>query len=256
MFQNINLSGLFALIILLQGCGGGGSSTVNPPPPPADKSTADFEVLLMGNSHTTPIPSMLEKIFAVGYPDKTTNFEVAPGYLFLIDRMNDSASINMLREGEWTHVILQALKYSSSGQYSYPTTGAEYFINQSKGIGATPILFPEHPRAGQSWEVDYLWNLHTSVADRTPACVAPIGYVWQEVMNQSSIALHSSDGNHASTAGSFLTALTIYSIITGDLVSELDEVPNVPVDSGTQELFKSSVDYILATFQPCSYLVN
>ena len=70
-------------------------------------------------------------------------------------------------------MILQAQKYSSTGTQTYPTTAAEYWVRGSKGIGATPIMFPEHPRKDNDWEGLALWELHsgTSAIDATP--IAP-----------------------------------------------------------------------------------
>ena len=83
---------------------------------------------------------------------------------FLSDRVTDGVSYRDLEREPWTHVILQGQKYSTTGSYSYRTDAAEYWIRGSKKQGATPIMFPEHPRQGNTWEGQTLWDLHKGIA--------------------------------------------------------------------------------------------
>lgn len=206
---------------------------------------------MMGNSHTSQLPSILEKIFAAGQPDKTAAFTLAPGNMYLIDRMNNNENLTLLKQKNWTHLVLQALKYSSSMSNNYATTGAEYFINQSNDIGAVPVLYPEHPREGNTWEAQYLFELHSYVAAKTSACVAPTGFIWEEVMVRNAVDLYANDGNHASASGYFLTSLIFYQIITGEAADTLPFIDAVGVDVTTQEVMRDVVSDILGIYEPC-----
>ncbi len=240
--------------LMLGACRGGSSASIPEGYDPISEPEADFEVLFLGNSHSSHIPSILDKIITTAQPDKTTYFKRAPGNLFLIERMNDANTKELLESNQWSHLVLQALKYSSSGTNVYPTTGAEFFINRSHEMNATPILYPEHPRYGNTWESQYLYDLHSSVATNSAACVAPIGFVWEEVMSRVSVDLHATDGNHASPAGSFLTAMILYQVITGESVQTLPYIANVDVDQDIQDIMKESIVYILGTYDPCALL--
>ena len=225
------------------GGGGGGSGGDGPV----------IKVLMMGNSHTTPIPELLHKIFAKARPDVRLTVEQAPGYFFLIDRINQQSTFDLLESEDWTHVVLQALKYSSTGRYTYPTTGAEVLIDKTNEIGAVPIMFPEHPREGNSWESNFLYELHSGVAVEHPACVSPIGFVWEDFMNKSDLSLHHSDGNHATQAGSFLTAMVIFQTIMADEgLINIPHISGVGVNQSQQTLMRASVSDILNTFKPCA----
>ena len=261
---------MLAGAIFLLGCGGGGDraptgQTAGGGPsgitryttslPLVDNSSAGaFKVLLMGNSHAAGLQSVLEQILILGQPGKSVDVQVAPRFSFLADRVNDGVSEQKLESEPWTHVILQAQKYSSTGTNSYPTTAAEYWIRGSKEQGATPIMFPEHPRKGNTWEGQTLWDLHSGIADRENACVAPVGIVWDEVIfRDSSLVLHQPDGNHASDTGLLLTALVFYQIITGQAVESLPELSEFSVDPATEQIMKESVSSRLFTYQACAF---
>ncbi len=248
------LVAVLASLVLIVSCGSDTSQSVNPYDPPAPVSNPDIKILMMGNSHTAPIPKYLRQIFQRNNPSLRVLITQAPGGMFLIDRMNDPANVELLRDGDWTHVVLQALKYSTSGQYEYPTLGAEFFIDLSNEVGTTPILFPEHPRKGNSWESSYLYQLHSSIAEQHPACVSPIGFVWEDFMSKSSLSLHMQDGNHASAAGSFLTALVIYqTIMAVENFQSVQYIQGVGLSQSEQALMRTSVADITASYIPCNY---
>ena len=93
----------------------------------------------------------------------------------LDERLEDKVSRPLLEGGQWTHVILQAQKYSTSGLYTYSTAGAKSWIALAKARGITPVLYPEHPQAGDLSEGMRVFRLHQQIASEQAACVAPIG---------------------------------------------------------------------------------
>ena len=263
---------MFAAVFVLVGCGGGGSSRSDAPAtvatgsptdmsryetslPLADNSDSSaYTVLLMGNSHAAALRPILERLLILGQPNKQVDVQITPRSGFLAERVNDGVSAQKLESEQWTHVILQAQKYSSSGAYTYPTDAAEYWIRGSKELRATPIMFPEHPRRGNTWEGQTLWDLHSGIAARENTCVAPVGLVWDEVLfKDPSLLLHSPDGNHASETGALLTALVFYQIITGQPVESLPGLADFNIDSATEQLMKDSVSALLFVYAPCAY---
>ena len=59
-----------------------------------------------------------------------------------------------------------------------------------------------------------MYDLHVSIANKQSTCVAPVGLVWDRVISlMPRLELHHADENHASNAGSFLTALVFYQTI-------------------------------------------
>ena len=190
----------------------------------------------------------------LGQPGKTLDVQLSPGFGSLSDLVNDGVSEQTLESEGWSHVILQGQKYSSTRTTTYPTDAAEYWIRGSKEQGATPIMFPEHPRLGNTWEGQTLFELHTGISVRENTCVAPIGLVWDEVLfRDPSLALHQPDGNHASRTGLLLTALVFYQIITNEPVESLPSLSDFDVDPQTAQIMKASVSSMLFTFPPCNF---
>ena len=233
--------------LLLAGCGGGGGNDPAPaatpipaPPTPTTPAVAtanaDISLLMMGNSHTSvnDLPETLAAMVRTARPGKTVAVAVAPGYMFLEERIGNAATVALMRGQRWTFVILQAQKYSTSGQFSYSTAEAEELIRISRQQGAVPVMFPEWPRRGVA-ETARIYDLHTSIAAKEPACVAPIGQAWDQALARyPSIVLHHIDGNHSAPAGAYLTALILYATLTGNSPTGVPDLPVAGVDSGTQ----------------------
>jgi len=263
---------VLAVTAWLAGCGGGGSPAGNPVGgddsgrpsgysryttsyPLVDNSGADtYRVLLVGNSHVGGLYPALTQLLVLGQPGKTIDVQVSPGFGFLSDRVGDGVTAAALESQPWTHVILQGQKYSTTGLNSYPTDAAEYWVRGTKEQGATPIMFPEHPRKDNTWEGRTLWELHTGIAARENTCVGPVGLAWDEVIFRApTLILHDPDGNHASTTGALLTALVFYPIITGDPVESLPGLSEFGIDAATEEIMRQSVSSILFSHQACHF---
>ena len=262
---------MLVIAVFCCGCGGSGepdtgSATPADPASPGvfdryaesspliDNSGAEaYNVLIMGNSHAAGLFPMLADLMELGQPDKPVNVQLSSSQGFLVDRVNDGFSEQTLEREPWTHVILQAQKYSTTGVNMYPTDAAEYWIRGSKLQGATPIMFPEHPRRGNTWEGQTLWDLHQGIAARENTCVAPVGLVWDEVIFRAPfVELHQPDGNHASPTGSLLTALVFYPVITGEPVESLPSLADFGIDPSTEQIMKESVSSVLFLYPPCN----
>jgi len=203
----------------------------------------DYEILLIGNSHSSRnnLPGLLAILIETGLPSKTVHARTAPRWGFLVDHLQDNKTQKLLQSQTWTHVILQAQKYSSSGRYFYPTTAAEELIRRAKLQDAVPIMFPEWPRRGNTEEGQRVHKLHQQIAAREPACVAPVGLAWQLVFEQNpSLKLHAPDGNHSNRQGALLTAYVLYEVITGKPAAQLPYVSSIKVGSEAQEILRNS----------------
>ena len=191
----------------------------------------------MGNSHTSlnSLPEMVAAMVRAARPGRSVAQVEAPGWLFLGERAKDAASLALLNEHPWTFVVLQAQEYSSSGLFEYPTDGAQTLIRMAKADDAVPILFPEWPRRGID-ESQRIYALHASIAQKTPACVAPIPQSFDvAAIRAPDIVLHAEDGNHSSPAGAFLAALVIASTMTSFPPDAIPALPQFPVDALTQQ---------------------
>lgn len=230
---------VFLLVVGCAACGGGSASA--PAPDPGSPGVADFTLLFMGNSHTSfhDVPGKVAALVRAARPGRSVHAQEAPGWMFLEERANDPATLELLERRRWSFVVLQAQKYSTSGLFSYPVDGAIELARKSRTAGAVPILFPEWPRRDVN-ETQRIYDLHVSIAQREPACVAPIGQAWDLALaRHPGLALHDPDGNHSAPAGAVLTALVIAATMTGDSPAGFAHLPQAGVDADTQALLRA-----------------
>lgn len=213
-----------------------------------------YEILLIGNSHSSrnKLPELVATLIESGLLSKTVHAQAAPGWGFLADHLGNDATLRLLESRNWTHVILQGQKYSSSGRYYYPTTAAEELIRRARSRDAVAIMFPEWPRRGNGEEGQRVHNLHLQIVAREPACVAPVGLAWQLVLQEHpSLKLHAPDGNHSNRRGALLTAYVLYEVVTGQLARELPNIPGVKVNEETQEILRNSASETIKAHSFC-----
>lgn len=242
---------LTILLLCLAACGGGdtqrGGTTSGPPP-----ATADIPLLFMGNSHTSfnNLTRMVADMVRAGKPGRTVASVEAPDWMFLEDRVHHAPSIDLLNSQNWSFVILQAQKYSLSGQFNYSTEEAKELIRMSRAKHAVPIMFPEWPQRNVD-ETQRIYDLHVSIAQAEPACVAPIGQAWDLALSRNpGLTLHDSDGNHSAPAGAFLAALVLYATITGLSPLDLPNFAQYPVGSAVQTELRGIAAETVQTVPP------
>ena len=237
----MNLRALVALLapVILIACGGGsgGQSSVSTPlAPPTSAAPADINILFMGNSHTSVnnVSCMVAAMMRAAKPDKTVATTEAPGLMHLDERADDAVTLALLQNQRWNYVVLQAQNYSLSGEFFYPTTGAEKLVRLSRLSGALPVLFAEWPRVGIA-ETQIIYGKYVSIAMKEPACVSPIPQAFDLVRARFPlITVHAADGNHSAPAGAFLASLVLFATITGLAPADLPDVAAPDVDADTQ----------------------
>ena len=214
----------------------------------------EYSVLLIGNSHSSRgnLPGVLQQLLESS-GSASANVKAVGHWAFLAERLEDKRTQKMLESRPWTHVVLQAQKYSTSGQYTYPTEAAEEWIRRSRDIGAQPILFPEWARRDHVEEGARVHRLHMEIAAREPACVAPIGLAWEIMLdNNPGIRLHEGDGNHANRTGALLTAYVLYATITGNAIGDLPQTKMRGISEDMQELLRAAAEQAVTFAPPCN----
>lgn len=220
-----------------------------------DSMSAHFNLLFMGNSHTSShnLPQLVAKLLQSGISGAKVETRLASGYHFLDERLQHQASTKLLSDGNWSHVILQAQKYSTTGRYFYPTDAAEEWIRRINAKNARAIMFPEWPRRGNKEEGTRIHQLHLSIAKAEPACVAPVGLAWEQALQHNPrLKLHANDGNHAAFEGAFLTALVLYGAISGQDPADLGEINGIKLNRDTQAELRQAASVTLRQYAPCA----
>lgn len=249
---------LAVLLLALGACGsgGGGGSSQGPatPPPPAT-GVADINLLFMGNSHTAYhfIPDQVAMMVRAARPGRTVAVTLAPGSMFLDEHAVNPGTTELLDHRRWSFVVLQAQKYSASGQFIYPIEGAVELARMARASGAVPVMFPEWPRRGVN-ETQRIFDLHVSIALREPACVAPVPQAWDlSAARHPALFLHDDDGNHSNPRGAFLAALVIATTITGVPPDTLPTLAIDGVDPDQQALLRRIVAETVLAYNPRQY---
>ena len=205
---------------------------------------------MLFRSSVNDLTRMVADMVRAGRPGKSVASVEAPGWLFLDERLTDAPSIDLLRSQNWSFVILQAQKYSSSGQVAYSTEEAKELVRRSRTQHAVPIMFPEWPRRGVD-ETQRIFDLHVSIAQAEPACVAPIPQAFDLALARDpTLTLHASDGNHSAPAGAFLAALVLYATITGQSPLDLPPLTQYPVGVSLQAALRDIAAETVQTVPP------
>jgi hypothetical protein len=256
------------LLMLLSGCGGSGSDTVKPDEQavitdfPAGAAVPDlrytdtYQILIYGNSHvrSNNLSGLIQQLIEAGRPGVKVNVVVAAGGAFLDERLNDDEGLRLLQSAVWTHVILQGQKYSTSGVTTYPIDGTLLWIKASKAQRATPVLFPEHRQVHNYEEGKRVHQLHQGIVAIEPSCLAPVGLAWDRALEEDrTLQLHQSDGNHATLAGSFLTALVFYQSITGNNADTLPAIQSIDLPANQQQSLRQVAAATLQQHPACPF---
>ncbi len=222
-------------------------------PIPDNQNGEEFQVLLIGNSHTSPINHILARLLLESAAsDKVRVLTIFTP--FLDSSVANQNYIDTLKNNKWTHVVLQGQKYSQSQIALYPTLAAKLWIQRAKSQHAMPILFPEHPSEGNFLEAEYVHEIHSGIASQEPSCVAPVGLTWDLALeNNPRLNLYANDGNHASQLGALLSALVIYEVITGQSADLLAYIAELPGDENEQDFLGQMASEVIAGNSPCAY---
>jgi len=220
---------------------------------PNNIETEVYRVLIYGNSHVSGLGSAIKELIEAQAPYKSVE-TVYGGFGFLDTLINNENATSKLLEGQWSHVIFQGQKYSQSGTTNYSTNATEQWIAMAKSVGATPILFPEHPQYNNPEEGKRVYELHVSISNRQMSCVAPVGLVWNRVQyTLPEITLHQFDGNHAEEKGTLLTAMIFYQVITGQSADLLEFDGSDILTSQQQSIFGQVISDTMAEYPDCPY---
>ena len=253
------LVGALTLVVQLAACGSGGgangASVNGDTPPQTTAAQANFDLLFFGNSHTAvnDVPAQVAAMLRAANPGKSVSTAMQPDWMHLDERGSHGPSLAMLSSRKWTHVVLQAQNYSASGQFVYPTTGAEKLVRLTREQGSKPVLFAEWPRQGIN-ETARIYETYSTVARAQPACLPPIPQAFDlSLARHPQIVLHNADGNHSAPAGAFLAALLLFAAIDATPIDSLPALSGIAVDTGTQRLLRLVARDTAAAVSPRNY---
>ena len=202
-------------------------------------AAADLSILFIGNSHSDVLPQVFSSIATRHDRDLDIVATRADASTFLANHARTQSTPKAIATGPWDFVVLQALKYSTSGEFQYPYDGAIAITQLANDNGSQVVMFPEWGRRGFPDEAARIQRIHEEVVATTGAIVAPVGLAWDRALGERpQLQLHHADGNHASQLGDYLTANVIYAGVTGHdprLAADSPDVSPAALPSATPE---------------------
>ena len=194
----------------------------------AESTRRTLEVLIVGNSFTyfNNLGDVLAGV-AASLPDGPA---IRPtllvgGGMTLQWHYATGKPTMLVRDRKWDFVVLQeqsALGGGSEGgeaRLSPPTVfhqAVRKFIPEIRKSGATPLLLMTWARRTRPDEQAVLTDAYMSIGRELNVQVSPAGLAWQEVLRKwPDTELHVADGSHPNPAGTYLTALVLYTSLTG-----------------------------------------
>ena len=218
-------------------------NAILPQPKITDFATANFRILFIGNSHTSNynVPELVKQ-FLESTADKPKVKTQTIGCEFLEGLASDEQVQSTIESGDWDVVVLQAQKISSSGKYLYSTDDAKQLSKLAHDADAQVVLFSEWGRLNVAGETERTQKIYEEIQQANNDTLAPIGQAWEAAMKKRpGLVLHAGDGNHANATGAWLTALTIFAVISAEDCRNLPTLNSTSVDEDVQEFFKDVV---------------
>jgi PKD repeat protein len=196
-----------------------------------------LSVLFIGNSYTSAnnLPQLVQNLSTSA--GKTLNIDSnMPGGFPLSSHLNDATTFSKISQGNLDYVILQEQSqiptidyYRYNDMYpamtdlksvieqynpcakiiTYMTWGRRFGGQQCdpSGTYCSPVF------ANFNHMQDSLTSAYLEISEQLNIQCAPVGVTWQNILNDTTLVLHSGDNSHPNIDGSYVAALTIFSSI-------------------------------------------
>jgi hypothetical protein len=188
-----------------------------------------IKLLFIGNSYTyyNNLPRVVEALAAsASPPERLETRMVTVGGARLKTHWDDGEAVDVLREGGWSHVLLQEQstlgmrlvdgrhEINDPERIFFPY--ARRFHAEARKRGARTLLALTWSRRQAPEAQARLSHAVLSLGRELGATVIPMGLAWQAVREQHpDIPLYVEDGSHPSPAGTYLAACTLYATLFG-----------------------------------------
>jgi hypothetical protein len=196
-----------------------------------------LSVLFIGNSYTSynNLPLLVKNLSTSA--GKTLNIDSnMPGGSPISSHLNDATTLSKISQGNWDYVILQEQSQIPTIDYyryndMYPAMTDLKSVIEQYNPCAKIITYMTWGRrfGGQQCDPsgtycspvfdnfnhmqDSLTSAYLEISEQLNIQCAPVGVTWQNILNDTTLVLHSGDNSHPNIDGSYVAALTIFSSI-------------------------------------------
>jgi hypothetical protein len=175
-------------------------------------------VLFIGNSLTyvNDVPGIVQSMVdSVGADSLDVQSWTEPDFA-LIDHWSSGRAQTAIQSRKWAFVVLQQGPSSVEVNRDTLRLATKNFAPLISAAGAKPILYAAWPTVDRQQDFPRALESYALAASDVGGLLAPVSAAWLIVITEHpSIPLYSSDGLHATLAGSYLAATVIYATITG-----------------------------------------
>jgi hypothetical protein len=174
-------------------------------------------VLFIGNSHLGGhnVPALLAQLAAD--EDRKFVFETVIRGGFTLENHWNGDALSAIQRGGWDVVVLQAQSLEPIERQDNYFKFVRLLNAEIRRVGARTVLHLNWARKdlGNPLELQPRWTQATlEIAREIGAGVVPVGLAWtNSISGFPELNLYSSDGNHATLAGSYLAACTYFAAL-------------------------------------------
>ncbi len=218
-----------------------GDYQVNPIPEP-------LKILFLGSSYfgSHDVDQQFQELALAAGKDVEIHSRIRGGYL-LPNHLDDTTSLRIINEQPWDYVLLQgggiALSIPEWHYQIMPYIGELRDLVHANNPNSRIIyMMPWAFKNGLTWmegrterwrtQQEYLYNYSLQMANDWNIGVAPVGWVWGTIRDgEFPQDLFSSDGNHPSRCGSYLTTCVFYCAVFHESVTGLTFIDELSEES-------------------------
>jgi hypothetical protein len=188
-------------------------------PPNTSVAADSLRVLFIGNSLTyfNDMPAMVRALADSAREARPMRMQaVAHPDFALEDHLVQGDALRALRGARWDVVVLQQGPSAAPGNRINLSEYAGRFDTHIRAAGGRPALYMVWPSTVRSQDFDGVRLSYAAAAANVNGVLFPAGEAWRAAWRrQPALRLYSGDGFHPSSAGSYLAALVIHSMLYG-----------------------------------------
>ncbi len=187
----------------------------------ADAPAPPCSILFVGNSYTFAnggLDSIFTELVLSADPGADIHCEaIAFGGYTLEDHYGNPVTMGMITRGGWDLVVMQEQSTRPVTDPELMYVFAELLGQAVENSGGSPGFFMTWARKNDPPMIMPLSQAYFHAGALTDGMVAPVGLAWEAVrLAHPEIELYDADGSHPSLRGTYLTACTMYSAVTGE----------------------------------------
>lgn len=178
---------------------------------------AGKKVLFIGNSqtYTNDLPLIVQGLADAAGGDSLIIGMVAGPDMALIDHWKQGDARKAITGQRWDYVVLQQGPSSTTINRDSLRLVTKMFAPLIANAGGVPVLFSVWPSSDRGQDYPRAAESYRLAAEDVGGLYAPVAAAWMDAWSRDPGLRLYSDGLHASSAGSWLAGLVIYSRIFG-----------------------------------------